>query len=366
MAFLLQLHERRNQEPFKTNILHIFRPILEAKTQILSLTSDDLGTVLTAGSARAPGWSPSASALYGGSVRSWDTGRGNSHLTYTSISSYASANSSTHKGNDLIALFKAALDLHLIPEATKLIEFSTANVASKHDVLSLNAAVTVPLIRAFMKVTAEHKEPLAIDVKRSFVEALLEGMTTPILKKRPRPPQGWSRTPRGCGCDDCVVLDQFLVSRTLQTERFTMTGQRRSHIERQLRNHNYDMETEKIKPPFTLIITKTDRDFRQQMAHWNSSTSPLRTELESLQQDSSMQELLGDRFSSLVLLERPQQGFRAPKVSQSMGNLRSSSLSNFSIMQSRPRPAEAEFPHGMKRKAASDSSNDGKINEETV
>ena len=102
-----------------------------------------------------------------------------------------------------------------------------------------------------------------------------------------RPPK-WSRRPRGChlsagtNCDDCAVLDRFLLDPEHTVIRFAMDSQRRRHIEDQLKDQPEKLflqlkitMTDPSKPivktrgnlsQYMLVITKTDEEWQQDLA----------------------------------------------------------------------------------------------------
>lgn len=353
MTFLTALYKKRSEEHFSSIVADVFRGVLNQKMGLLSLVSTDLGTVLTAGSARAPGRSPPSSMFgsarsFSSSIRYKDASYYRSPPSQVSVSSLSS--SLTPSGTDFLALFQSTLDLGLSKEVEVLLETSTVNIASKHGILDLDSEVTVPFIQNFLQKSREHDTGPPTAIIQAFVEVLLQGMTIPVQKKWPVKPIGWARTLRGCGCRDCQLLDIFLADAHRMTERFRFPETRRKHLEHRLGYMHFYIETDRSHgSPHTLIVTKTDREYQEQLDRWNRSRSELTSRLKTLENDQ-MKELLGDKYASLLLLEQPPV-LRVPMASKSMGNLRQA-LSSTSSSQLNGYSAGIEL-HGVKRKAGS-------------
>lgn len=67
-------------------------------------------------------------------------------------------------------------------------------------------------------------------------------------------------------CADCAELNRFLVNPTEQVARFTWIGTRRTHISKDLNPRHYDLYTDKGRTPYTLVITKTKRQYEDQLS----------------------------------------------------------------------------------------------------
>lgn len=69
----------------------------------------------------------------------------------------------------------------------------------------------------------------------------------------------------------------------------------------------FGLETVKIKPPHTLVVTKLGKEHEQEMAKFERERQLLRDRLEPLR-GRFMRELLGAGYEEMVLLESPRAG----------------------------------------------------------
>lgn len=216
---------------------------------------------------------------------------------------YASENILSSYPGEFVTLVDATLDLGLSDEATHVFEITSVGISGSQDLISLHWVGTTQFIRSLTLVLQKHGSCVPTPPIKILVEKLLEALVGAVTRQYPQRPEDWARKPRGCGCPDCVLLDKFLIHPFQSVYRFAMAERRRTHLEYRLDRRYYKMETERTRSPYTLVVTKTGREYQEQLAQWTSEFQKLEAEFRLLQ-GGEMEALLGDKYRDLILLEK--------------------------------------------------------------
>lgn len=205
----------------------------------------------------------------------------------------------------LTAVISATLELGLYDEANRVLELMFENI---------NTPVTdyvlcwkqIPLfVHNLAKDLQKHSSDIPSALQGTFAKVatrLLELMSVTFCRVRPAAPTDWARRiSKNCNCSDCDALHAFLRNPAEQVGRFKLGGEKRKHLERQLGWGYYIFDTEKDAIPYTLVITKTDKEHHELLNDWEGDFKALQAELRILENDY-MKKSLGDRYDELVLL----------------------------------------------------------------
>ncbi|PQE16193.1 2OG-Fe(II) oxygenase superfamily protein [Rutstroemia sp. NJR-2017a BVV2] len=150
---------------------------------------------------------------------------------------------------------------------------------------------------------------LEISTFQSLFQSILSSCVEKTMFKEPDPPKDWKREKRGCGCDDCKLMDAFLVHPDKQVDTFYINGQRRKHLSTQLsRCSSYDpsqkhidLSESRIKSPFGLVVKKVLDFHHSRVSRWRKDGETMRTIIRDLAPPADLKKLLGDYYDTLVV-----------------------------------------------------------------
>ena len=143
-----------------------------------------------------------------------------------------------------------------------------------------------------------HYQPLFQAVLSAYVQRYVQPRTPPL--------RDWSRQQRGCGCDNCRVLDRFLTNPTAEFGRFPMNGPIRTHLEQQLRGSYCETTTERHGSPHTLVVRKINKEWHQKMAKWEQRWAVAANKMKGIG-DKKLVNLLGDQYQAIVHFDNQNQ-----------------------------------------------------------
>lgn len=130
-------------------------------------------------------------------------------------------------------------------------------------------ACLLPMLRAAGPGPSVAQEELARDCERRL---------TAITERPPRADDDWSVPwSRGCGCELCARLGEFLAARSQRTLEWPLAEARRKHVTRQISTAELPVkhQTWKFGSPYTLVLTKTDELFRHEAQARSDATKSL-------------------------------------------------------------------------------------------
>lgn len=203
---------------------------------------------------------------------------------------------------------------------------------------------------------------------KSLFSRVLQPPINALVQRTPQEPRDWKRGAMAChaatrndygytinrahiACADCAELNRFLASPTEQVARFRWAGTRRTHISKELNPRHYDLYTDKGGTPFTLIITKTKRQYEDQLATWKRDIARLYDQLAPFR-NTWGKHVLGEKYSQLILIgdvllkEQPASSaattsVQAPRPAAAQNSNPPVSSAAFSPIQA-PRPATVQ------------------------
>ncbi|KAF2178652.1 hypothetical protein K469DRAFT_675665 [Zopfia rhizophila CBS 207.26] len=206
---------------------------------------------------------------------------------------------------DFLAILQKALIMHLDNEALRLLRESLPDLPGTD---SSFWAHWRPIFMFSEKLVASveerHHNSNVSATAASFIKTALQASAESLVGRRPIEPTDWKRTPqRTCTCAPCNSLNRFLVDRNQSVGRFAYAEKIRKHLRYSLDYQDYKFDTEKGKSPYTLVIRKTNNEYRRLNERWNSEISAMRSQLRRLQDDIVKSSLSKD-FGELVSLDQ--------------------------------------------------------------
>ncbi|KAI0453994.1 hypothetical protein F5B21DRAFT_476977 [Xylaria acuta] len=165
----------------------------------------------------------------------------------------------------------------------------------------------------------EKNKMLPSEPARGFVIAVLKRFVLTDLPKCPRPLQGHSHQPRGCGqCKHCEELDTFLISPNEQEREFQKGPRICSHLESQLPPNLFRCTTQSLtqskKPQCILKVVKLDREYQAAMEQYKNDLRQVLRKVQPFRSEYVKQLLGAAAYGEFVMLEQlPHSGEVEPK-----------------------------------------------------
>jgi hypothetical protein len=174
--------------------------------------------------------------------------------------------------------------------------------------------VILPFFKILVKFLVKQEAQLTEPRFRLLFQQGLAIYKDRYVMHEPTKPTDWTRSARGCGCNDCNELDSFLRSPILQTGRFSRVQKMRKHLEQRLSYDykDYKFDTDKSKSPHTLVIKKTRNitQFTRDHDEWKRRGKWAIQNIQSMGVEP-LRKLLGDQFDAMMELKWVQAGTRS-------------------------------------------------------
>lgn len=119
---------------------------------------------------------------------------------------------------------------------------------------------------------------------------------------KPEPPRDWTCARVGCGCQNCLVLDEFLSDPHRMAGRFTMAQTGRHHLASRIRSM-HQVSTEADGNTYTLIVTKSHEAWKPLLKQWKSKYAELKRKIDAIGSAAHLLEVLGENYEDI--LQRP-------------------------------------------------------------
>ncbi|KAJ4354890.1 hypothetical protein N0V95_003424 [Ascochyta clinopodiicola] len=120
---------------------------------------------------------------------------------------------------------------------------------------------------------------------KAFITDVLHSCAKHIAQTRPQPPRNWIRSSgdfyTDCTCAACGDLNSFLRNPKERIGRFSYAKEMRRHLEYKLSN-DFHTDTEKGKPPHTLVVTKTNKKHERLEDEWQGRVREMRVQLNTM------------------------------------------------------------------------------------
>ena len=178
----------------------------------------------------------------------------------------------------------------------------------------------IPLLQSLSQDLAVSQHSLK-DYQRLFQEALLS-LIKEYVGFKPTPSKDWTRAKANdrCSgdltyrtfdrrlnrgnkeiCDDCSELNDFLVAPDRSEWRFKAVGDRRKHIETISYGRDFKTSVDKSEKPFTLIVTKTDESYRNDLKAWEGRCRSLISTFDVIGQEK-LKMMLAEKYQTIMEL----------------------------------------------------------------
>lgn len=199
-------------------------------------------------------------------------------------------------GDNMIMLHEYLLELGLKKEAGSLLQ-RVAQEGTNIALLYFDEML-FPYLQQVVKSCVKHN--ISIEIFEQPIRGLLQTWRHRVSGPQPAHPTNWSQVPPPnlCGCEVCNTLGRFISDPNSMSTSFTMATKQRQHIEAMLGNtgrplpqgatghdaktSDYDTRTEKGHTPFTLVVTKTKRQWHRAVQEWQTRTAAVESKIGQL------------------------------------------------------------------------------------
>ena len=101
-------------------------------------------------------------------------------------------------------------------------------------------------------------------------------------------------------CKDCTALNDFLAAPDRSVWRYKAAEPGRKHLDRRLYNLDCSSYTDKSQgTPYTLVISKTDRSYREALNGWERRCAEAKSEIEGIGYEK-LKMFLGEQYNSTM------------------------------------------------------------------
>ncbi|KAI9836173.1 MAG: hypothetical protein M1837_003436 [Sclerophora amabilis] len=204
--------------------------------------------------------------------------------------------------SDLVNLLEMCMILGLEGEIDQIFK-RLKSEATTVDVSALGK-IYIPLLGQLAEVIRKRQHPLT-ETYRDFYRHSVESYILRFVGIEPAYPVDWKRDRRGCGCWECKDLDTFLLNPAEPSAKFSTNLRRRNHLANRLggtyNNKNYPMTTETAGSPHTLVVYKTDNEWKSAVSAWKKRFKTASLQLRAMHHETSKQ-LLGEKYEELFEL----------------------------------------------------------------
>jgi hypothetical protein len=154
-----------------------------------------------------------------------------------------------------------------------------------------------PLITQLRKLGSSHEFDIYVALD-GFLQYLIGWHLSAVLSSKPQSQINWSLPKVGCGCQDCVVLDTFMLSGARE-HRFNLTESRRWHLELRLMSECILVTCTTIGfgSPHTLVVTK--RFEATNVGQWEHRQREAKVFLAAIGDDRVIAKLMGPRYTDV-------------------------------------------------------------------
>jgi len=189
------------------------------------------------------------------------------------------------------------VSVHLIK--TVLPDLTTRRYLEKHWKQILD------FVKRLVAILQRERNEAATIASRTFISVTLRKIVRALTQSFPRP-RNWVRKTGNCSCGPCKALNQFLADGFKEIGRFSYAERTRRHRESHLPEHrDFNVSTERLSTPYTLVIQKTHRGYEREQTEWNTHFSQIQARFNNMQ-TPFLKELLGEGHSFDELYNDPE------------------------------------------------------------
>ncbi|KAI9775128.1 MAG: hypothetical protein M1839_001439 [Geoglossum umbratile] len=203
-------------------------------------------------------------------------------------------------GQSIAQLLSHCISLNLDQEISGILRKLTAESRTAYP-SAFHFTLLPFLSHLLTNVLPAHNIPLRDPRYQHFTQQLIATYTIRYVRLEPR---NWVRPRYGCGCDDCEMLNRFLVDPKFDTVGFAMAKKRREHVESQVQDkEGLSAETVKLSTPHSLVVRKVQEDKSMGLAKWRERCVEAEEWIGSLGTIEQVKEVLGWRYEELASLK---------------------------------------------------------------
>ena len=166
---------------------------------------------------------------------------------------------------------------------------------SEKDPINTFPRFFLPLLKALNKqreLLSSCPHPYTADLTHNILAVYIRCCVGPM----PPPPQNWTLSTRGCGCEDCKQLDSFLADPSKRSGFIPVSNAERAHhLKRQLKTIDPEWQAQETsdKSGYKLLIDKTRRQWFAAVKEWEKKKSFARHNLREAFEEKDLGDILG-------------------------------------------------------------------------
>ena len=205
------------------------------------------------------------------------------------------------KVQDVVTLICKCVSLSLEAEVEQVFAQITLQAANMKAVWF--STQLFPALKNLLATLMEKRSALHSPCYRLFFRHIMSSyVRRSKIGPKPEPPRDWVCARLGCGCQDCLVLDEFLSDPHRTAGRFTMAQTRRHHLASRVRS-THQVSTETSGNTHTLIVTKSHDAWKPLLKQWKSKYAELKRIIGTIGSAAHLSEVLGENYEDV--LQRP-------------------------------------------------------------
>ena len=168
----------------------------------------------------------------------------------------------------------------------------------------------IPFLRELNKVMQKHKIGYSTNqYQRVFQSVIKMYLLKYVCHEPPAPPTDWKFSRRGCGCSDCIKLDELLHSGTRIQMEYKGSGPRRNHVESRVLGVLEISKCTRKNPrsPHSLLLHKTWKEGDAKTKEWKLRCAEATAFFQNIGSEA-LKTLLADRYHELAELRLIRRG----------------------------------------------------------
>ncbi|KAF5669024.1 2og-fe oxygenase superfamily [Fusarium heterosporum] len=198
-------------------------------------------------------------------------------------------------------------------EVLDLLELSCKRLVEKKGLWSSVSAIYLRrnFLEPLIKALETYKVP-SVPAVQGFFEVALRDIFHKPINVRPAHLPGWAHEERDvCSrsskCGECQQMNDFLKNPEQQQWHYKAGKASRDHVESQLRDPIYSLETLKIRSPHTLVVTKRGTNYEKALRTWKQAFRGVDDSVYCMRSDYLKSFMGEEKYKELFLLEKPGQ-----------------------------------------------------------
>lgn len=207
----------------------------------------------------------------------------------------AKLTAASHQFIDLI--HRCLMDLGLRDEAQSLFVNGLPELRTPDPAFWANWRSLLVFIKAILKPLPPKSDTLMHNAASSFITKAVQGLATHLATSHPQEPKNWCQPNAQhdkCSCGPCAELKKFLLDPKQQTGRFSYAEKTRKHLQYSLHRTEFRFDTEMTRSPYTLVVTKTKKEYERKLGEWKEDVRQFKQQLAGLKSDMMFELLEGD------------------------------------------------------------------------